>query len=191
MNTPVPQTSQAIRNRAFHCRMRNRFYEEVYYAFRGLEALTQHDGSETWLMNLEAEIKHCMISLETCLEYAESAVFFGKDENIKAFGKDKRWGILQEEILITYFLKELKATSLYILSRIDTDRKLLEWSASMNPVVEKGTNPHGFITEIQHSMEQPNLSVAKNFKAVYDHVLSRFETGNSLFGTIQELQRYY
>ncbi|MDR1759153.1 MAG: hypothetical protein LBR60_01350 [Fibrobacter sp.] len=191
MNTSVPQTSQAIRNRAFHCRMRNRFYEEVYYAFRGLEALTQHEGSETWLTNLETEIKRCMQSLDSCLEYAEAAVFFGKDENIKVFGKDKRWGILQEEILITYFLKELKATCLYILSRIETDKKLIEWNTSMNPVVEEGANPHGFIAEIKHSMEQPSLSVSNDFKAVYDHILARFDTGNSLFGTIQELQRYY
>ena len=36
MITPLHHSDYTLKNRAFNCRMRNRYYEEVYYAFRAL-----------------------------------------------------------------------------------------------------------------------------------------------------------
>ena len=36
MMTPLHHSDYTLKNRAFNCRMRNRYYEEVYYAFRAL-----------------------------------------------------------------------------------------------------------------------------------------------------------
>lgn len=195
MTSIIPKSNQAIRNRAFHCRMRNRYYEEVYYSFRGLEPIILQENAgknpPLWITNIESEINRCIRSLNTCLEYAEAAIFFGKNENINPFSKDKRWGILQEEILLVYFLKEIHATTRYFLSRIETDKKLQEWNDSLHQSIENGTNEQGFVSHLQTNMDSLNLSTVKEFKSVYIYIQERFETGNVLFGTIQELQRYY
>lgn len=100
-------TDQATRNRAFNCRMRNRHYEEVYYAFRALKPIINQQNLEAdrkaWFAAIGVKINRCEASLETCLEYAQAAIFFGKSEKINLFSKDKRWGILQEEILWSIF----------------------------------------------------------------------------------------
>ena len=36
MITPLHHSDYTLKNRAFNCRMRNRYYEEVYYAFRAI-----------------------------------------------------------------------------------------------------------------------------------------------------------
>ena len=39
MITPLHHSDYTLKNRAFNCRMRNRYYEEVYYAFRAVMPL--------------------------------------------------------------------------------------------------------------------------------------------------------
>ena len=104
MMTPLHHSDYTLKNRAFNCRMRNRYYEEVYYAFRALLP-NDYNGStggkfdEEWFAHLQQEVKHYERLITTCLEYAQAATFYGKAEEATLYSKDKRWGILQEEIL--------------------------------------------------------------------------------------------
>ena len=161
------------KNRAFNCRMRNRYYEEVYYAFR---ALFPNEIAERLLM--------------TCLEYAQAAIFYGKAENSSLYSKDKRWGILQEEIFLVHFLQELLSTTRYVIARIDTDKVLQQWSGEMqgmksSPVV------YGFVSDIQGKLNTMNAGTIDEFKDLLKHVLDRFQIANTLFGTVQDLQNFY
>ena len=84
MITPLHHSDYTLKNRAFNCRMRNRYYEEVYYAFRAvmpLDAKGEIDGSAMnlkWFKNLAQEVNRLDRVLKTCLEYAQAAVFYGK-----------------------------------------------------------------------------------------------------------------
>ena len=123
--------------------MRNRYYEEVYYAFRALTPGGDPSAPGTysgWFQHLTKEIKHYERLLMTCLEYAQAAVFYGKADNATLYSKDKRWGILQEEIFLVHFLQELLSTTRYIISRIETDRMLQQWSP-WEPTSEFATIP--------------------------------------------------
>ena len=193
MITPPHHSDYTLKNRAFNCRMRNRYYEEVYYAFRALTPGGDPSAPGTysgWFQHLTKEIKHYERLLMTCLEYAQAAVFYGKADNATLYSKDKRWGILQEEIFLVHFLQELLSTTRYIISRIETDRMLQQWSTSMQDMKAKPVGS-GFVTSIQQKLNAMNAATLDEFKELMKHVMERFQIGNTLFGTVQELQNFY
>ncbi|MCK9182081.1 MAG: hypothetical protein M0P13_04270 [Fibrobacteraceae bacterium] len=188
-----PAEDQALRNRAFNCRMRNRHYEEVYYAFRALKPLmmqTDIKDRREWFSTIGEKINQCESSLATCLEYAQAAVFFGKSEKVALFSSDKRWGILQEELLLVYFLIELQSTMRYILSRLETDKMLQNIDKNIQ---SKANEAHvsGFISNLQKNLAALNLATEQEFRDLHTHIEDRFTIGNALFGTLQELQHFY
>ena len=196
MITPLHHSDYTLKNRAFNCRMRNRYYEEVYYAFRAvmpLDAKGEIDGSAMnleWFKNLAQEVNRLDRVLKTCLEYAQAAVFYGKADIATLYSKDKRWGILQEEIFLVHFLQELLSTTHYIIARMETDRILQQWSGSMQDMKAKPMNS-GFVSSIQEKLTAMNNATIEEFKDLFKHIIDRFQIGNTLFGTVQELQNFY
>ena len=196
MITPLHHSDYTLKNRAFNCRMRNRYYEEVYYAFRAvmpLDAKGDIDGSamnQEWFKNLTQEIKRLDRVLKTCLEYSQAAVFYGKADIATLYSKDKRWGILQEEIFLVHFLQELLSTTRYIIARMETDTILQQWSGSMQDMKAKPMNS-GFVSSIQEKLTAMNNATIEEFKDLFKHIIDRFQIGNTLFGTVQELQNFY
>ena len=196
MITPLHHSDYTLKNRAFNCRMRNRYYEEVYYAFRAvmpLDAKGEIDGSAMnleWFKNLAQEINRLDRVLKTCLEYAQAAVFYGKADIATLYSKDKRWGILQEEIFLVHFLQELLSTTRYIIARMETDTILQQWSGSMQDMKAKPMNS-GFVSSIQEKLTAMNNATIEEFKDLFKHIIDRFQIGNTLFDTVQELQNFY
>ena len=196
MITPLHHSDYTLKNRAFNCRMRNRYYEEVYYAFRAvmpLDAKGDIDGSamnQEWFKNLAQEVNRLDRVLKTCLEYAQAAVFYGKADIATLYSKDKRWGILQEEIFLVHFLQELLSTTHYIIARMETDTILQQWSGSMQDMKAKPMNS-GFVSSIQEKLTAMNNATIEEFKDLFKHIIDRFQIGNTLFGTVQELQNFY
>ena len=196
MITPLHHSDYTLKNRAFNCRMRNRYYEEVYYAFRAIMPTDMNgniDGSamdQDWFTNLKQEIKRLDKQIMTCLEYSQAAVFYGKADIATLYSKDKRWGILQEEIFLVHFLQELLSTTRYIIARIETDQMLQQWSGSMQDMKAKPMNS-GFVSSIQEKLVAMNNATIEEFKDLFKHIIDRFQIGNTLFGTVQELQNFY
>lgn len=186
-----------LKNRAFNCRMRNRYYEEVYYAFRAMfpNEIANSKGSNsvadtTWFQNLSKSINHYEHLITTCLEYGQAAIFYGKAPTASLYSKDKRWGILQEEIFLVHFLQELLSTTRYVVSRIGTDQMLGHWVQEMQELKANPVNT-GYVSTIQDKLNEMNATTIDEFKDLLRHVLERFRIGNTLFGTVQELQNFY
>ncbi|MBR2210230.1 MAG: hypothetical protein IJ896_01980 [Fibrobacter sp.] len=195
MMTPLHHSDYTLKNRAFNCRMRNRYYEEVYYAFRALlpndyNGTTGGKFDEEWFAHLQQEIKHYERLITTCLEYAQAAIFYGKAEEATLYSKDKRWGILQEEIFLVHFLRELLSTTHYIIARIDTDKMLHDWGMNMQGMKAQPVDK-GFVSSIQEKLSAMSIATIKEFRELVKHIVERFQIGNTLFGTIQELQNFY
>ena len=188
------KSDYTTRNRAFNCRMRNRYYEEVYYAFRALEPILSElettDKKEIWHSQMSLQIQKYETIIVTCLEYAQASIFYGKTEKMSSFSTDKRWGILQEEIFHVYFLQELLSTVRYIASRLDTDHVLQELDISMQLKI---IHPQitGFISNLQKNLDALNKATVKEFLDLASHLKERFQIGNAVFGTLQELQHFY
>ncbi|MCQ2060973.1 MAG: hypothetical protein MJY78_01590 [Fibrobacter sp.] len=196
MITPLHHSDYTLKNRAFNCRMRNRYYEEVYYAFRAIiprDASGNSDDAamdDAWFERLNKEIKQHERLLMTCLEYAQAAVFYGKADSATLYSKDKRWGILQEEIFLVHFLLELLSTTRYIIARLETDKMLQQWNTTMQDLKAEHAD-EGYVSSIQDKLNEMSATTAKEFKDLFKHIVDRFEIGNTLFGTVQELQNFY
>ena len=197
MISKLHHSDYTLKNRAFNCRMRNRYYEEVYYAFRAIfpnevaERSEKNPVADTiWFQNLSKEIKRYERLIMTCLEYAQAAIFYGKAENSAMYSKDQRWGILQEEIFLVHFLQELLSTIRYIIARFDTDKMLQDWSSTIQDMKAKPVR-YGFVNTIQEKLDAMSNATMDEFKDLLKHVLDRFQIGNTLFGTVQELQNFY
>ena len=195
MISPLQHSDYALKNRAFNCRMRNRYYEEVYYAFRALLPNDSNGDFESgidsaWIDHLAMQIKHFERLIMTCLEYGQAAIFYGKADNAALYSKDKRWGILQEEIFLVHFLQELLSTTRYIIARIETDQLLHQWSGTMQDMKAKPVSS-GFVSSIQEKLSAMTAATVDEFKDLSKHIMERFQIGNTLFGTIQELQNFY
>ena len=50
---------------------------------------------------------------------------------------------------------------------------------------------HGFVSSIQEKLSAMSSATIKEFRELLKHVSERFQIGNTLFGTIQELQNFY
>lgn len=197
-NTTLPHLlDYTQKNREFNCRMRNRYYEEVYYSFRVLEQKLLCYGeagvdSKTQFQTMNKEIKNYEQIIGKCLKYAQAAVFYGKTERTTLYSKDNRHGIFQEELFLVYFLQELLATTHYIISRVETDTQLRE----MEEKTRKGLsdqNAHipGFWTSLQKNLESMNQTTVQEFKDLCARIRERFQIGNAVFGTLQGTQNFY
>lgn len=185
----------STKNRAFNCKMRNRYYEEVYYAFRALEPvledLSSSENRELWYSQMSLHIQKYESILSTCLEYAQAAIFYGKHDKLTYYNKDKRWGVLQEEIFMVNFLQELLSTIRYISSRIETDYILQELDISMQLKLETKKEDSGFISHLQKNLLALNKAMVKELLDLTNHLKDRFQIGNTIFGILQDLQHFY
>ena len=188
-----PVEDQTVRNRAFNCRMRNRRYEEVFYAFSALSPIiTQANVTDRreWFAAIGEKMSVCETSLAACLEYAQASVFFGKIEKIGRYSTENPRGILQEELLLVYFLSELQSTTRYLISRIETDKELQNIDSEME-TKKSGAYVSGFISNMHKNLNALNLATEKEFRDLHTHIKARFEIGSELFGTLQEVQHFY
>ena len=49
----------------------------------------------------------------------------------------------------------------------------------------------GFVSSIQEKLSAMTAATVDEFKDLSKHIMERFQIGNTLFGTIQELQNFY
>ena len=50
---------------------------------------------------------------------------------------------------------------------------------------------YGFVSDIQGKLNTMNAGTIDEFKELFKRVLDRFQIGNTLFGTVQDLQNFY
>ena len=65
MTLTHPAEDQILRNRAFNCRMRNRHYEEVFYAFNALSPImtqTNVKNRREWFASIGEKVNICEAS---------------------------------------------------------------------------------------------------------------------------------
>jgi len=184
--TALPQ--QVSRNREFHCKMRNRLYERAYYLFRKIEGLAKSDNfrEEDQLPLL----KEFATSVETCLEHANSSIFFGKRKKLQSYSKDRRFGILQEEYILVHFLQEVLSSILYVIRRIETDQSLQQFASHLETFKEEQIPNNGFVDRVLESLSALKDTSGDEFAQIYGVLATRYQIGNKLFSLIQDLQRF-
>jgi hypothetical protein len=49
----------------------------------------------------------------------------------------------------------------------------------------------GFVNSIQEKLTAMSAATIDEFRDLFKHLLDRFQIGNTLFGTVQDLQNFY
>ena len=87
-------------------------------------------------------------------------------------------------------MQELLSTTRYVIARIETDQMVQRWAGEMQDLKTKPV-ASGYVNAIQEKLNEMNAATLDEFKDLLRHVLDRFQIGNTLFGTVQELQNFY
>jgi hypothetical protein len=67
---------------------------------------------------------------------------------------------------------------------------LHDWGINMQGMKAQPVDK-GFVSSIQEKLSAMSLATIKEFRELVKHIVERFQIGNTLFGTIQELQNFY
>jgi len=177
----VPPSQQVMRNRTYNRHMRNLYYEKSNYQFRKIKKSMDVNVLPKEL-NLLPELYEFLEHLDVCQFYAKQAVYFKKDEKILPYSQDHHWGILQEEILLVYFLEEQISSTKYVVNHIETNQKIQSFAKkSENDVV---------VHHILSNIDELNKDTEKDLRYFCDNIEKRYKIGNKLFGVLQELQNF-
>ncbi len=177
----VPPSQQVMRNRTYNRQMRNLYYEKSNYQFRKIKKVvdSEEPPSEEKLLSELYEFEEY---LNVCLSYAKSAVSSSKYEKIEHYSQDHRWGILQEEVVLVYFLEEQISSVKYIISHLETNRRIQAFAnESKTDVV---------VHHLLSNIDELNLETEDDLRYFYDNIEKRYGIGNNLFGILQELQNF-
>ncbi len=181
----VPPSQQVMRNRTYNRQMRNLYYEKANYCFRKIKKIvdsavdSEKSPSESDLL---VKLYEFLDLLNVCLSYAKYAVYSGKSEKRVPYSQDHQWGILQEEEVLVYFLEEQILSVKYIVSHIETNKRIQEFA--------KKSEADVIVNHILANIEELNKETEKDLLYFYDNIEKRYGIGNQLFGILQELQSF-
>jgi len=177
----VPPSQQVMRNRTYNRQMRNLYYEKSNYQFRKIKKTVDSDSQPDEQLLLP-ELYEFEELLNICLYYAKSAVANSKTEKIEPYSQDHRWGILQEEVVLVYFLEEQISSAKYIISHIETNRRIQSFA--------KESQSDVIVHHLLSNIEELNKETEEDLRYFYDNIEKRYGIGNNLFGILQELQNF-
>ncbi|MCL2261258.1 MAG: hypothetical protein FWC15_07910 [Fibromonadales bacterium] len=177
----VPPSQQVMRNRTYNRQMRNLYYERSNYQFRKIKksVATEVPSEEQTLLPDLYEFEEL---LNVCLYYAKSAVASNRSERVEPYSQDHRWGILQEEVVLVYFLEEQISSVKYIISHIETNRRI--------QIFAKESQSDVIVHHLLSNIEELNRDTEADLRYFYDNIEKRYGIGNNLFGILQELQNF-
>jgi hypothetical protein len=181
-NTTKIQASlsqQTMRNRIYNRQMRNLYYEKSAYLFRKIQ---KNMDCETSLSELEQlpELYEFLELLNICLSYANASIYCSKSEKTVSYSQDHHWGIMQEEIVLVYFLEEQISSVKYVISHIETNRRIQVFANKNETDI--------LLNHMLANIAELNQDTEKDLCYFYDNIEKRYKIGNKLFGILQEKQ---
>jgi len=174
-------SQQAMRNRTYNCQMRNLYYEKANYKFRKLKKLidTAKSLEESELLQKFYEFAEL---LNVCQSYSKASIFCSKSDKIASYSQDHQRGILQEEVLLIYFLDEQISSVKYIISHIETNMRIQAFASDGSSEI--------YVSHIIANINELNQDTEKDLRYFYNNMEKRYSIGNNLFGILQELQNF-
>ena len=94
-----------IKNRPFFGRMRNGNYQKAHAVFRRLQELARREPFQP--KEMIRLLEEYIAQLEVTLQHAADAIRGLKRRKLAMYRLDKVFGVLEEEIVLTYFLEEM------------------------------------------------------------------------------------
>jgi hypothetical protein len=171
-----------IKNRPFFGRMRNGNYQKAHAAFRKLQEVARQVPFQPkeMIRQLEDYIKQ----LELTLQHASDAIRGLKRKKLAMYRVDKIFGVLEEEIVLTYFLEEMISSSQFLKKRLETDLKIRIYRDRLKRFQRQTPGGSGFLANILDSLGAMTQTEFFEIEKLIQIMEERYRIGDKLFEVI-------
>ncbi|MDB5049195.1 MAG: hypothetical protein JWO30_2266 [Fibrobacteres bacterium] len=171
-----------IKNRPFFGKMRNQNYQRAHAFFRKLQELSRQSPfqAKEMVRQLEGYIKQ----LELTLQHAADAIRGLKRHKLGMYRVDKVFGVLEEEIVLTYFLEEMISSSQFLKKRLETDQKIRIYRERLKRFQLQSPGGSGFLANILDSLDAMTQTEIIEIEKLINIMDERYRIGDKLFDII-------
>lgn len=171
-----------IKNRPFFGRMRNGNYQKAHAVFRRLQELTRKEPFQP--KEMIRLLEEYIVQLEVTLQHAADAIRGLKRRKLSMYRLDKVFGVLEEEIVLTYFLEEMISSSQFIKKRLETDAKIRIYRERLKRFQLQSPGGSGFLSNILESLDAMTQMEFIEIEKLIQTMEERYRIGDKLFDII-------
>jgi hypothetical protein len=171
-----------IRNRPFFGRMRNRNYQLSHVVFKRIQDLSRQDPFQP--KEMIRLLEEYIVQLEITLQHAADAIRGLKRRKLVMYRLDKEFGVLEEEIVLTYFLEEMISSSHFLKKRLETDLKIRIYEERLKRIQSQTPGGSGFLANILESLDAMTRTEFIEIEKLIQIMDERFRVGDKLFDII-------
>jgi hypothetical protein len=171
-----------IKNRPFFGKMRNQNYQRAHGGFRTLQEVSRADPFQPreMIRQLDAYIRQ----LEVTLQHAADAIRGLKRNKLAMYRVDKAFGVLEEEVVLTYFLEEMISSSRFLKKRLETDLKIRIYRERLKRIQLQTPGGSGFLATILESLNALTQTEIAEIEKLMRIMEERYRIGDKLFDII-------
>lgn len=171
-----------IKNRPFFGRMRNQNYQRSHLLFQKMQALAH--ASPFQVKEMIRLLEEYIRQLEVTLQHAADAIRGLKRRKLGMYRIDKIFGVLEEEIVLCYFLEEMISSSQFLKKRLETDGKIRIYRERLKRFQLQRPGGSGFLSNILDSLDEMTHTEIIEIEKLILIMEERYRIGDKLFDII-------
>lgn len=171
-----------IRNRPFFGKMRNLNYQRSHVVFGSIQELSRQNPFQP--KEMIRLLDDYIGQLEITLQHAADAIRGLKRRKLAMYRLDKAFGVLEEEIVLTYFLEEMISSSRFLKKRLETDLKIKIYRERLKRFQSQAPGGSGFLANILDSLDAMTQTEFIEIEKLIQIMDERFRIGDKLFDII-------
>ncbi len=173
-----------MQNRSYYKQMRNQYFERAK-AF-GIELKTNialFQGKQIY--RIAEQFQNFIDLMKSAHYYAKESLRGYQRKILLPYSEDKKYGVLEEEVIFLYFIEEIYSSSIYLKNRIESDIKLKHYRDYIKskefPAIEKG-----FLANILSTVKLDELTEEEEIIKMFEFILKRFEILSNIYSIIKQ-----
>jgi hypothetical protein len=171
-----------IKNRPFFGKMRNQNYQKSHLLFQKIQSLVH--ASPFQVKDMIRLLDEYIRQLEVTLQHASDAIRGLKRRRLAMYRVDKVFGVLEEEIVLCYFLEEMISSSLFLKKRLETDGKIRVYRERLTRFQSQSPGGSGFLANILDSLKEMTQTEIIEIENLILIMEERYRIGDKLFDII-------
>ena len=171
-----------IKNRLFFGKMRNQNYQRCHVCFRKIQNLAGPNPFEP--KDMIKLLDEYIQQLELTLQHASDAIRGLKRRKLGMYRVDRVVGVLEEEIVLCYFLEEMISNSQFLKKRLETDGKIRIYRERLERFQSQAPDGSGFLSNILESLDSMTQAEFIEIERLIQIMDGRYRMGDKLFDII-------
>lgn len=171
-----------IKNRPFYGKMRNLNYRRCQEAFQRIHDMSRLPSFQP--KEMVRLLDEYIRQLGVTFQYASDAIRGLKRRKLGMYKVDKAFGVLEEEIVLCYFLEEMISSSEFVRKRLETDLKIRVYRERIKRFQSQAPGGSGFLSNILESLDAMTQTEFIAIERLIDIMAERYRIGDKLFDII-------